>query len=168
MVGLDPPKGKPYLVMVPSSLELDLKVLAAALGGRPAHGHHRDERHTACSWRDQRLALWARVPVLWRRRHAFDSVLVSAGQRGYDVRLALGDLLELTGASRCEVPSANGSTSPAQRSCFVAPTTGWCHPVTASSLLREFQARARTGPQAGHLAMLEPEAVAKLVLHFLV
>ena len=44
----DPPRGKPYLVMVPSSLEIDMKVLAASLGAKKLRmASHRDaERQT--------------------------------------------------------------------------------------------------------------------------
>src|SRR5690606_18919478 len=48
VVEQDPPKGKPYLVMMPSPLEIDLKVLAASLDVKKLRmATHRDaERHT--------------------------------------------------------------------------------------------------------------------------
>lgn len=99
----DPPKGKPYLVMMPSSLEIDLKVLAASLGVKKLRmASHRDaERYTGLLVGGiSALALTGKAfPVLVEETATlFEKVLVSAGQRGYDVELAVADLLELTGA----------------------------------------------------------------------
>ncbi len=99
----DPPKGKPFLLMMPSSLEVDLKVLAASLGLKSLRmASHRDaEAHTGLKVGGiSALALLAKgFPVLIEETATlFDEVLVSAGQRGFDVRLALVDLLALTGA----------------------------------------------------------------------
>jgi len=103
VVEQDPPKGKPYLVMVPASLEVDLKVLAASLGQKKLRmASHRDaERYTglkvggisALALTDKGFAV-----LIEETAGLFDAVLVSAGQRGFDVRLALSDLVELTGA----------------------------------------------------------------------
>lgn len=103
VVELDPPKGRPYLVMMPSSLEIDLKVLAASLAVKKLHmASHRDaEQHTGLKVGGiSALALIGRgFPVLIEESaQLFDEVLVSAGERGYDVRLGLVDLLELAGA----------------------------------------------------------------------
>ncbi len=103
VVEQEPPKGKPYLVMVPSSLEIDLKVLAASLDVKKlAMASHRDaEKHTGLQVGGiSALALVGKgFPVLVEETATlFEEVLVSAGQRGYDVRLALRDLLAITGA----------------------------------------------------------------------
>jgi Cys-tRNA(Pro)/Cys-tRNA(Cys) deacylase len=100
----DPPKGKPMLVMMPSSLEIDLKVLAAAIGAKKLRmASHRDaERHTGLQVGGiSALALTGKGFAVYIEETAqlFDEVLVSAGQRGYDVRLALADLLAITGAT---------------------------------------------------------------------
>jgi Cys-tRNA(Pro)/Cys-tRNA(Cys) deacylase len=99
----DPPAGKPLLVMMPSSLEVDLKVLAGSIGAKKLRmASHRDaERYTgllvggisALALRDKGFPVFIEETA-----ELFDEVLVSAGQRGYDVRLALGDLQSLTGA----------------------------------------------------------------------
>jgi Cys-tRNA(Pro)/Cys-tRNA(Cys) deacylase len=99
----DPPKGKPFLLMMPSSLEVDLKVLAASLGSKSLRiASHRDaEAHTGLKVGGiSALALLAKgFPVLIEETATlFDEVLVSAGQRGFNVRLTLVDLLALTGA----------------------------------------------------------------------
>lgn len=99
----EPPKGKPRLFMVPSDSEVDLKALAAALGVKKLRmASHRDaERHTGLQVGGiSALALLGKgFPVLIDGRCAgLGQVLVSAGQRGMDVRLAVSDLLALTGA----------------------------------------------------------------------
>lgn len=99
----EPPKGKPRLFMVPSDNEVDLKALAAALGVKKVRmASHRDaERYTGLQVGGiSALALLGKgFPVLIDARCAgLGQVLVSAGQRGMDVRLAVSDLLALTGA----------------------------------------------------------------------
>jgi Cys-tRNA(Pro)/Cys-tRNA(Cys) deacylase len=103
VVEQEPPGGKPFLVMMPSSLEIDLKVLAQSLGlKRLRMASHRDaEAYTGLKVGGiSALALLGKgFPVLIEETATlFDDVLVSAGQRGWDVRLRLADLLELTGA----------------------------------------------------------------------
>jgi Cys-tRNA(Pro)/Cys-tRNA(Cys) deacylase len=100
----DPPKGKPMLVMMPSSLEIDLKVLATNIGAKKLRmASHRDaERHTGLKVGGiSALALTGRGFAVYIDESAqlFEEVLVSAGQRGYDLRLALADLLAITGAT---------------------------------------------------------------------
>lgn len=104
VVAHDPPKGKPLIVMMPSSLEIDLKVLAASIGAKKLRmASHKDaERQTGLRVGGiSALALTTSgFPVYIEESAAsFEEVLVSAGQRGYDVRLALADLVDLTGAS---------------------------------------------------------------------
>jgi Cys-tRNA(Pro)/Cys-tRNA(Cys) deacylase len=99
----DPPKGKPFLLMMPSSLEVDLKMLAGSLGLKSVRmASHRDaEAHTGLKVGGiSALALLAKgFPVLIEETATiFDEVLVSAGQRGWDVRLGVPDLLSLTAA----------------------------------------------------------------------
>ncbi len=99
----DPPRGKPILVMVPATLEIDLKVLARSLAVKKLRmASHRDaEAQTGLRVGGiSALALLGKgFPVLIEQSvMAFDDVLVSAGQRGWDVRLRLADLLELTAA----------------------------------------------------------------------
>jgi Cys-tRNA(Pro)/Cys-tRNA(Cys) deacylase len=108
VVEQDPPKGKPYLLMMPSDAQVDLKAFAAALGIKKARmASHRDaERHTGLRVGGiSALALLNRGFALYidaRVRH-LDQVLVSAGERGMDVRLAVEDLLALTRAQLATV-----------------------------------------------------------------
>lgn len=103
VVEQDPPKGKPYLVMMPSPLEIDLKVLASSLDVKKLRmATHRDaERHTGLQVGGiSALALIGRGfdVLIEETATLFDEVLVSAGQRGYDVKLGLEDLVALTSA----------------------------------------------------------------------
>ncbi len=103
VVEQEPPRGKPFLVMMPSSLEIDLKVLAATLGVKKlAMASHKDaERHTGLLVGGiSALALIGKGFEVLIEESAliFDDVLVSAGQRGFDVQLSLEDLCGLTGA----------------------------------------------------------------------
>ncbi len=103
VVEQEPPKGRPYLVMMPSSLEIDLKVLASSLGIKKLRmASHRDaEQHTGLKVGGiSALALIGKgFPVLVEESATlFTEVLVSAGERGYDVRIRVQDLVALTGA----------------------------------------------------------------------
>lgn len=100
---LDPPKGKPYLLMMPATAEVDLKRTASALGVKKLRmASHRDaERYTGLLVGGiSALALLAKgfPTFIEDEALAHESILVSAGQRGWDVRLAVTDLLSLTGA----------------------------------------------------------------------
>ena len=103
----DPPKGKPRLVMMPSDSEVDLKALAAALGRKKVSmASHRDaERYTGLQVGGiSALALIGKGFATYIDGRALlrSAILVSAGQRGLDVRLAVVDLLALTGAVAIE------------------------------------------------------------------
>jgi Cys-tRNA(Pro)/Cys-tRNA(Cys) deacylase len=104
VIETDPPKGRPYIVMMPSTREVDLKVLAAYLGVKKLRmASHRDaERYTGLQVGGiSALALLNKGFTICIDRSALEheSVLVSAGQRGMDVRLAVADLLAVTGAT---------------------------------------------------------------------
>jgi Cys-tRNA(Pro)/Cys-tRNA(Cys) deacylase len=104
----DPPRGKAYLVMVPASQEIDLRVLAACVGAKKLRmASHRDaERHTGLKVGGiSALALTGRgfSVLIEETATLFDEVLVSAGERGFDVRIRVSDLVALTGAQRVRV-----------------------------------------------------------------
>ncbi len=105
----DPPRGKPYLCMAPADSEVDLKALARALDLKKLRmaSHRHAERLTGLKVGGiSALALLGKgFPVLIDERAlAHDRILVSAGQRGLDVALAVTDLIMLTGAKT--VPTA--------------------------------------------------------------
>jgi len=103
VVEQEPPRGKPYLVMMPSTFELDLKLLAAGIGVKKVRmASHRDaERYTGLQVGGiGALALLNKGFPVYIAKEALEHplILVSAGQRGMDVELAVADLLQLTGA----------------------------------------------------------------------
>ena len=112
----DPPRGKPYLLMMPSDSEVDLKALATRLGVKKVRmASHRDaERHTGLEVGGiSALALLNRGFEVYidSRANEIDGILVSAGQRGMDVRIAVRDLVALTSAAFVDTRSAPGGTS---------------------------------------------------------
>jgi len=103
VVELDPPKGKPYIVMAPSDTELDLRPLGATLGVKKLRmAAHKDaERHTGLPVGGiSALALLGKgFTILIDERALLEThVLVSAGVRGMDVRMGVADLVSITGA----------------------------------------------------------------------
>ncbi|MGH3424105.1 MAG: Cys-tRNA(Pro) deacylase [Nocardioidaceae bacterium] len=94
--------GTPVVAIVPVTASLDLKRVAAALGGKRAA-----MADPAVAERATGYVLGGVSPVGQRRRHRtvldasatdWDTVLVSGGRRGLDVELSPGDLAALTGA----------------------------------------------------------------------
>ena len=115
-------RAKPLLVLVPSDRQVDLKRLGQALG---------DKRLRMASQREAEALTGLKVggiSALAVRSGAFEVVVdrsaadlervhVSAGARGVDLELALGDLLQVTGgrlvdASRPPVAGADGPENP--------------------------------------------------------
>jgi Cys-tRNA(Pro)/Cys-tRNA(Cys) deacylase len=118
VVEQDPPRGKkPYLVMMPADSEIDLKALSTAVGVKKLRmASHKDaERQTGLRVGGiSALALAGKgFPVLIDRRALAEAdVLVSAGERGMDVRLTVSDLVALTGA-KAVVTGHGADDSPA-------------------------------------------------------
>lgn len=113
VVERDPPRGKPYLLMMPSDSEVDLKRLAAALGVKKIRmASHRDaERQTGLQVGGiSALALLNRgfAAYIDASAQALSDVLVSAGVRGTDVKLSVADLVALTGAHFIEASAPAG------------------------------------------------------------
>jgi len=110
----EPPGRKPYLVMIPSTKEADLRALARALGVKKVRmaSHSEAERLTALQVGGiSAIALRGkRWPVyIDEDARLLTEVLVSGGQRGTDVQLAVADLLRATGARLIAIEPA-GST----------------------------------------------------------
>jgi Cys-tRNA(Pro)/Cys-tRNA(Cys) deacylase len=113
-VGLDPdtvyktlvvqrPRGKPLLVMVPGDRQIDLHALAASVEEKKLTmaSHHDAEALTGLQVGGiSSLALLNRGfdVCIDRAAQDLDLILVSAGQRGIDLRLAVEDLVRVTGA----------------------------------------------------------------------
>jgi Cys-tRNA(Pro)/Cys-tRNA(Cys) deacylase len=96
------PLGKPLLVMVAANQELDLKRLARAVGEKKLKmaTHREAEALTALKVGGiSALALLNKgfhICIL-REAQALSHIVVSAGRRGVDLRLAVEDLIKATG-----------------------------------------------------------------------
>ena len=99
---------KPVLVMLPSNSTLDLKRLAKAMGRKKvALASHADaEKLTGLQVGGiSALALMGKKwdVYLDRRAEACDHIVISAGQRGLQLRVATADLIRLLGCRPVDV-----------------------------------------------------------------
>lgn len=95
--------GRLVVAIVPVSGQLDLKAVAAAVGGKKA-----TMADPAAAERATGYVVGGISPVGQRRAHptvldesalSFDAVYVSGGRRGLDLGLSPGDLVRVTGAT---------------------------------------------------------------------
>lgn len=102
-----PPAGKPMLVMVAGSRELDLKKLAKAVGAKKVQmaSHKEAEQLTglltggisALALLHKNFSVYLDQPALQLER-----ILVSAGKRGVNLELPVQDLVQVTRAKVIE------------------------------------------------------------------
>lgn len=102
-----PPTGKPMLVMVAGSRELDLRKMAAAVGQKKVQmAPHKEAEHltglqtggiSALALLHKNFAVYIDQPVTQLER-----VLVSAGKRGVNLELPVQDLIRITKAKVIE------------------------------------------------------------------
>jgi Cys-tRNA(Pro)/Cys-tRNA(Cys) deacylase len=100
-------QGKPALVLIAADREIQLKQLAQALGEKKLRMATQKE---AEAWTGLKvggisaLALCHRGFSVYidRAAAALDEIIVSAGQRGMDIRLTVPDLVRVTGAAFVE------------------------------------------------------------------
>jgi Cys-tRNA(Pro)/Cys-tRNA(Cys) deacylase len=110
--GQDKTQGKPMLVMVAGSREIDLKKLAKAVGQKKVQmaAHKEAERLTGLQTGGiSALALLHKnFPVfLDRPALTLERILVSAGKRGVNLELSVQDLIRVTGARVIEATTNN-------------------------------------------------------------
>jgi Cys-tRNA(Pro)/Cys-tRNA(Cys) deacylase len=93
--------GSLVVAIVPVTGKLDLKALAAAVGGKKA-----EMADAALAERKTGYVVGGISPIGQKTRHTtvldetaelYDTVYVSGGRRGFDIELAPGDLLTITG-----------------------------------------------------------------------
>lgn len=97
------PQGRPLLVMIAGDRELDLKRVAAAIGEKKVRMATQREAEALTGLQVggiSALALLGRPFDIFldRAALALPSIVVSAGKRGMNVRLAVDDLLRMTRA----------------------------------------------------------------------
>ena len=97
------PRARPLIVMVRVDAEIDLKLLATATGDKKLRMATQREAEQLTGMRVGGIsALALRRPIfevlLDEAAGQLDQIHVSAGARGIDLELAVGDLVEATGA----------------------------------------------------------------------
>jgi Cys-tRNA(Pro)/Cys-tRNA(Cys) deacylase len=100
-------QGKPALVLIAGDREIQLKQLAQALGEKKLRMATQKE---AEAWTGLKVGGISALALLYRgfpvyidrAAAALDEIIVSAGQRGMDVRLTVPDLVRVTGAAFVE------------------------------------------------------------------
>ncbi len=102
-----PPKGKPMLVMVAGSRELNLKKLAKAVGQKKVQMAPRDEAERLTGLQTggiSALALLHKSFDVYIDKPALDleRILISAGKRGINVELPVKDVVRVTKAKAVE------------------------------------------------------------------
>lgn len=121
-----PFQGKPLLVMVAGDAPIDLPALAASVGEKKLHMASQREAEALTGLQVggiSALALMNKgfVVCIDRAAQALTHVTVSAGQRGINLRLAVDDLIRITGARWVD---ATGSAE---------VDAGWVLPETAAN-----------------------------------
>ncbi len=102
-----PPSGKPVLVMVAGSTELNLKKLAQAIGEKKMQMASKKEAEqqtglqtggiSALALTHKNFKVYIDKPAL-----QLDKIVVSAGKRGVNLELAVQDLIKVTNAKAIE------------------------------------------------------------------
>jgi len=108
--------GRPILVLIAGPRELDLKRLARAVSAKDAHmaAHREAEALTGLKVGGiSALALLRRGFEVFLDRPALelDRIVVSAGRRGTMLRLAVDDLVRVTGARIIEATEPSGGSA---------------------------------------------------------
>ena len=109
---VQPPRGKPLLVMVAGNAQLDLSALAASVGEKKLRmASHRDaESLTGLQVGGiSALALLNKgfVICIDRAAQVLDQITISAGKRGINLQLPVDDLVRITGAQWVDATGAS-------------------------------------------------------------
>ncbi len=101
-------KGKPLLVMAPGDRELNLKLVAKAVGEKKVRMASYDEAESLTRLQVGGISALALLDrsfdvLIDHRATELSHVLVSAGKRGGNLRLAVSDLIKITGARVVQV-----------------------------------------------------------------
>ncbi len=104
-------KQTPILIMVPADRDLQVKRLAQVIGDKKLRMATHKEAEAATGLKVGGISALAlrhrRYPVYIAHTAAnLDRLLISAGQRGVDLRLKVTDLIRVTGATLVDVTMA--------------------------------------------------------------
>ncbi len=105
-----PKPGKPLLVMIPADRQLDLKKLAQGVGEKKLKMATQREAERLTGLQVGGISALALLNrgfdiTLDESALAFDQIIISAGQRGLQIKLAVPDLVEVSGARLIDVVS---------------------------------------------------------------
>ncbi len=109
LVTMEPrPGAKPVLAVIPADRELDLKLLAGCVNARKCVMASHAEAERLTGLRVGGISALALTERGWRvildtSARSLDLMLVSAGERGYDLRLSPQDFVQVTGANYAAV-----------------------------------------------------------------
>ena len=108
-----PQRGKPLLAIVPGDRELDLKALAKAAGDKKVHMATQKEAEALTGLKVGGISALALLDKGFRvfldaSAEGFDTILVSAGERGINLQLPVADLVRLTRARLAPLATAEG------------------------------------------------------------
>jgi Cys-tRNA(Pro)/Cys-tRNA(Cys) deacylase len=103
-----PSSEKPYLVIVPSNCQLNLKKMARAADVKKVKMASHADAERLTGLKVGGISALALVQKRWpvyidRRAEALEDIVVSAGQRGLQVRMAVAALIDLVGAQVVDV-----------------------------------------------------------------
>jgi Cys-tRNA(Pro)/Cys-tRNA(Cys) deacylase len=104
-------RARPLLVMVPSHVQIDLRILAKSLGEKKVRMATQREAERLTGLQVGGISALALLDngfdvVLDATARGLDSVHISAGQRGVDLELATADLIAVTNARFVEATAA--------------------------------------------------------------
>ncbi len=103
-------RGKPLLVMVAGPAQIDLKTLGASLGEFKLHMATQRDAEALTSLQVGGISALALLNrgfevCIDRAAEQLEHIVVSAGQRGINLRLRVDDLVRVTGARRVDAVS---------------------------------------------------------------
>lgn len=96
-------KGKPILALTPGPFDVDLKALAKVLGEKKLYLPTEREAERITGLQAGGISPLALISkgfqvVIDETAILYDEIYISGGQRGLDIRLAVDDIVKLTGA----------------------------------------------------------------------
>jgi Cys-tRNA(Pro)/Cys-tRNA(Cys) deacylase len=109
-------KGKPILAVVPGTNEVDLKALARALGEKKVNLPTEREAERLTGLQAGGISPLALIQrgfqvVIDLSARSYETIHVSGGQRGLNIRLPVQALAELTNASFAEISRSHSDSS---------------------------------------------------------